>query len=661
MSSTQSIIRNFDDLVRCSSVLTEGIEGEFLKFVKHQEECRQKWIRAEQENVSMKQSMAKLRAEKDTLNVHLKHARNQLENEMQKRTRIEQEKDHLARQLSLIKDLLCERDSGSLTSKERDTIALLGNVPPPPVNRGSYGLSESFTTTRDSIGSMLSESEYDKSGDDILMDDRYSTDGSLKTGSKRGKPSAPPVSDGTETDDLDVNIKKTRVTEEVVETVSSNMRLTISPGVRTERLDRDFNRPPPQKNRRLPTKGHLRRHASDSDLSTVTESDKENNTMLLDDQQIPTKTTRQITKQVTDSKLYPKISDSSPMPQKVKYATLNTPRSRREKFHSFVSKTVVKPETCFPCGKKISFTKTVLKCKDCKVACHPDCKAKVPLPCIPTKETPMKKKEGTIESYVPRTEPKIPFLVVRCIQNIESRGLDECGIYRVSGAEKEVKELRDKFIRGKSPDLSKYRDIHVICGTLKDFLRSLTEPLVTFALHEAFSDAATSSDVSDSAMFQCVSELPPANRDTLAYLMVHLQKVAQSPACQMPITNLAKVLGPTIVGHRSCNPTHLEMFEDLKVQPKVVERLISLPTDYWNQFLLPKGSRQIPYNPGTHHPDGTPLTPDIMPAPESMLGPVESGLASVKRKGGRTPYTPKYAPKGKEPSKRPKLFESPHA
>ena len=27
MSSTQSIIRNFDDLVRCSSVLTEGIES----------------------------------------------------------------------------------------------------------------------------------------------------------------------------------------------------------------------------------------------------------------------------------------------------------------------------------------------------------------------------------------------------------------------------------------------------------------------------------------------------------------------------------------------------------------------------------------------------------------------------------------------------------
>ena len=87
-------------------------------------------------------------------------------------------------------------------------------------------------------------------------------------------------------------------------------------------------------------------------------------------------------------------------------------------------------------------------------------------------------------------------------------------------------------------------------------------------------------------MFQCVSELPPANRDTLAYLMVHLQKVAQSPACQMPITNLAKVLGPKIVGHRSSNPTHLEMFEDLKVQPKVSLLILYVNRFHRRGFLL---------------------------------------------------------------------------
>ena len=70
-------------------------------------------------------------------------------------------------------------------------------------------------------------------------------------------------------------------------------------------------------------------------------------------------------------------------------------------------------------------------------------------------------------------------------------------------------------------------------------------------------------------MYQCISELPQANRDTLACLMLHLQKVAQSPDTQMSFANLAKVLGPTIVGHRSPNPTHMEMLEDTKAQPMV--------------------------------------------------------------------------------------------
>ena len=51
--------------------------------------------------------------------------------------------------------------------------------------------------------------------------------------------------------------------------------------------------------------------------------------------------------------------------------------------------------------------------------------------------------------------------------------------------------------------------------------------------------------------FQAVSELPRPNRDTLAFLILHLQKVADSPDCMMPADNLAKVMGPTIVGYSS--------------------------------------------------------------------------------------------------------------
>lgn len=69
--------------------------------------------------------------------------------------------------------------------------------------------------------------------------------------------------------------------------------------------------------------------------------------------------------------------------------------------------------------------------------------------------------------------------------------LPQVGLYRISGTERLVKELKDKLLRGKTlPPLSKVEDINVITGVLKDFLRNLPEPLLTFHLNKAFMDAA---------------------------------------------------------------------------------------------------------------------------------------------------------------------------
>lgn len=54
-----------------------------------------------------------------------------------------------------------------------------------------------------------------------------------------------------------------------------------------------------------------------------------------------------------------------------------------------------------------------------------------------------------------------------------------------------MRELKEKFLRAKNvPLLSKVDDIHAICGLLKDFLRSLKEPLLTFRLNKTFMEAA---------------------------------------------------------------------------------------------------------------------------------------------------------------------------
>lgn len=69
--------------------------------------------------------------------------------------------------------------------------------------------------------------------------------------------------------------------------------------------------------------------------------------------------------------------------------------------------------------------------------------------------------------------------------------LTQAGLYRLSGAERTVRELKEKFLRSKTvPVLSKVDDIHAVTGLLKDFLRNLKEPLLTFRLNRSFMDAA---------------------------------------------------------------------------------------------------------------------------------------------------------------------------
>lgn len=79
----------------------------------------------------------------------------------------------------------------------------------------------------------------------------------------------------------------------------------------------------------------------------------------------------------------------------------------------------------------------------------------------------------------------------------------QVGLYRVSGHERSVKELKEKLLRGKTlPQLSKVDDINVIAGALKDFFRNLPEPLLTFHLNKTFMEAAGEAQFASSAFRQ---------------------------------------------------------------------------------------------------------------------------------------------------------------
>lgn len=93
------------------------------------------------------------------------------------------------------------------------------------------------------------------------------------------------------------------------------------------------------------------------------------------------------------------------------------------------------------------------KCRDCRICVHPDCRCMVTIACVPQSvgtPTPKGGKGGgpggvgglSIGDYAPSTSPMVPAIIVHCINEIEIRGLNEIGIYRVSGSEKDIKALK---------------------------------------------------------------------------------------------------------------------------------------------------------------------------------------------------------------------------
>ncbi|KAB0792708.1 hypothetical protein PPYR_14667 [Photinus pyralis] len=264
--------------------------------------------------------------------------------------------------------------------------------------------------------------------------------------------------------------------------------------------------------------------------------------------------------------------------------------------HQFQSKIVMIPETCALCDKRIKFGRNVYKCVQCRTHCHPECRDQLPLPCVPNVNTPQKGALVTISDYTPTSSPMVPALIVHCMKEVESRGHNELGIYRIPGSEREVKSLKEKFLNGKGLPCLSQVDIHVICGTIKDFLRNLQEPLVTYSRRSDFIKAAEMANKNEAIpiLNQIVSELPQPNRDTLAYVLLHLQRVSNMPECKMPADNLAKVFGPTLIGYSSSDCNSEQLLTETRQQFMVMDQLIGLSSDFWESFLESNGEFKTP-------------------------------------------------------------------
>ncbi|XP_030168811.1 rho GTPase-activating protein 10 isoform X4 [Lynx canadensis] len=198
-------------------------------------------------------------------------------------------------------------------------------------------------------------------------------------------------------------------------------------------------------------------------------------------------------------------------------------------------------------------------------------------------------KEALLHSFnraiIPRPEgsaqlDKMGFTILRkCISAVETRGINDQGLYRVVGVSSKVQRLLSMLMDVKTcneVDLENSVDweVKTITSALKQYLRSLPEPLMTYELHGDFIVPAKSGSPESrvNAIHFLVHKLPEKNKEMLDILVKHLTNVSHhSKQNLMTVANLGVVFGPTLM--RPQEET-VAAIMDLKFQNIVVEILI---------------------------------------------------------------------------------------
>jgi Rac GTPase-activating protein 1 len=535
-----SLVAKFDDIVAGVNVLCDGTEDAFVEFLTYHTNMSAKEVG------NLKKEICELKGENEAKDIKLKLSRNSLEEQMNECGILKERLKEYEKQFTILKVLLNSDDKQyQLNEAERRSLALLKKINP--------GISPGY----ESGGEYPSPDASINVTDATLDDDEGSV--SYRTKWKRRRTASVECA-------LESSLSKRKRS---IENVLSDKKESVTKyrdsfGLgdeihMTPPLEQKFKKPQPDKNRRKPSRGHLEKLNDyvampttvppvvpplnlppDTDDIVVIPSAPSEIEVALVDSGGPSSlaySPQQLMKPeppyyheisplpvTTSIGLYPSLApplpmeDMSPHPQ----------GSNSQRKHTFFNKTVVKPETCQVCKKKIRFAKNCFKCKDCRAFCHSDCKDKLSLPCVPNVPTPKKKhKESELSAFCPHSIPRVPSLVVHCVSEIERRGMNQVGLYRIPGSDRSIKELKERLLTARgSPSLDKVEDVNTICGCLKQFLIHLQEPLVTYKMQPAFIQAndSASEKIALAELLEAIAQLPPCNKDTLAFLILHLQR-----------------------------------------------------------------------------------------------------------------------------------------
>lgn len=191
-----------------------------------------------------------------------------------------------------------------------------------------------------------------------------------------------------------------------------------------------------------------------------------------------------------------------------------------------------------------------------------------------------------LATQLERDGVEVPPVLEICADAVERVGMQNVGIYRLSGTRSKVHNLKAKFDADWSAvDVMSdeaLSDINIVAGCLKLWIQELPEPLLTYALYPKFIEAAKVDNeyLRQIRLHEQVNELPDANYATLRFLLAHLDRVRSHESInQMSARNLAIVFGPNLLKPQDGDagvtagggPVQLQ---DMQFQCKAIETIL---------------------------------------------------------------------------------------
>ncbi|XP_014393760.1 PREDICTED: unconventional myosin-IXb isoform X2 [Myotis brandtii] len=201
--------------------------------------------------------------------------------------------------------------------------------------------------------------------------------------------------------------------------------------------------------------------------------------------------------------------------------------------HVFASYQVSIPQSCEQCLSYIWLMDKALICSVCKMTCHKKCMHKIQTYC--SYPCGRKSEPGTEPGHfgvcvdsLTSDKASVPIVLEKLLEHVEMHGLYTEGLYRKSGAANRTRELRQALQTDPSTVKLDNFPIHAITGVLKQWLRELPEPLMTFAQYGDFLRAVELPEKQEqlAAIYAVLEHLPEANHNSLERLIFHLVKVA---------------------------------------------------------------------------------------------------------------------------------------